>query len=108
MVEQLSADLGDDTALAALEASRPVTLAARGAERVGLELTENFAMTPAASVSGFYFAHREARYFAVGKIGRDQVLDYQQRKQMPLPAVERWLAPILAYEPEEALVTSRT
>jgi len=73
-----------------------------GATRAGIELTENFAMTPAASVSGYYFAHPEARYFSVGRIGRDQVLDYQRRKDLPLPVVERWLAPILAYEPEEA------
>jgi 5-methyltetrahydrofolate--homocysteine methyltransferase len=74
------------------------------AERAGMELTENFAMTPAASVSGFYFAHPEAKYFSVGRVGRDQVADYQQRKGLPLPVVERWLAPNLAYEPEEALV----
>jgi 5-methyltetrahydrofolate--homocysteine methyltransferase len=72
-----------------------------GAARAGIELTENFAMTPAASVSGLYFAHPEARYFAVGKIGRDQVLDVAARKQMPVAVVERWLAPNLAYEPEE-------
>jgi 5-methyltetrahydrofolate--homocysteine methyltransferase len=77
-----------------------------GAERAGMELTENFAMTPAASVSGLYFAHPESKYFSVGKIGRDQVFDYHQRKDMPLPLVERWLAPNLAYEPDEALVAS--
>jgi 5-methyltetrahydrofolate--homocysteine methyltransferase len=77
-----------------------------GAERAGIELTENFAMTPAASVSGLYFAHPEAKYFSVGKIGRDQVFDYHQRKDMPLPLVERWLAPNLAYEPEVVLVAS--
>jgi 5-methyltetrahydrofolate--homocysteine methyltransferase len=75
-----------------------------GAERAGIELTENFAMTPAASVSGLYFAHPEAKYFSVGKIGRDQVFDYHQRKDMALPLVERWLAPNLAYEPEGVLV----
>ncbi len=63
--------------------------------RVGIRLTETFAMYPAASVSGFYFAHPQAKYFAVGKIGRDQVLDYQARKQMPLAELERWLAPNL-------------
>ena len=72
------------------------------AERAGIELTESFAMLPAASVSGFYFAHPQARYFAVGKIGKDQAGDYAKRKGMPLAAVERWLAPILGYEPEEA------
>ena len=70
------------------------------AERnVGVRLTENFAMYPAASVSGLYFSHPESRYFAVGKIGRDQVLDYQQRKGMELSAIERWLAPNLNYDP---------
>ncbi len=71
-----------------------------GAERAGIHLTENFAMTPAASVSGFYLAHPEARYFAVGKIGKDQALDYRERKNAPMPVVERWLAPALGYEPE--------
>ncbi|MGH9355299.1 MAG: methionine synthase [Terriglobia bacterium] len=73
------------------------------AEDAGIQLTENFAMFPAASVCGFYFAHPDARYFAVGKIGRDQVLDYQRRKGMDLPTIERWLAPALAYEPQESL-----
>ncbi|HUI43650.1 MAG TPA: methionine synthase [Terriglobia bacterium] len=72
-----------------------------GAEkRAGIKLTESFAMYPAASVSGFYFAHPEARYFAVGKIGRDQVLDYSRRKGMDLKTMERWLAPNLNYDPE--------
>jgi 5-methyltetrahydrofolate--homocysteine methyltransferase len=70
------------------------------AETSGIQLTENFAMTPAASVSGFYFAHRDARYFAVGKIGRDQVSDYAARKGMTIAEVERWLSPNLAYEPD--------
>ncbi len=65
----------------------------------GIALTESFAMWPAASVSGLYFAHPETKYFAVGKIGRDQVLDYQVRKGMPLSALERWLGPNLNYEP---------
>jgi len=73
-----------------------------GADRIAMNLTETFAMTPAASVSGMYFGHPESHYFAVGKIGRDQVADYQRRKNLPLAAVERWLAPILAYEPEPA------
>ena len=71
-----------------------------GAQSIGITLTETFAMMPAASVSGFYFGHPDSHYFAVGKIGRDQVFDYHGRKEMPLAAVERWLAPILAYEPE--------
>ena len=65
----------------------------------GITLTESFAMWPAASVSGFYFAHPDAKYFAVGKIGKDQVLDYQRRKGMPLSALERWLGPNLNYDP---------
>ncbi|MDX5299811.1 MAG: methionine synthase, partial [Gammaproteobacteria bacterium] len=66
-----------------------------------IELTEHFAMFPAAAVSGWYFAHPEARYFAVGRIGRDQVEDYARRKGMSIRDVERWMAPSLAYEPEE-------
>jgi 5-methyltetrahydrofolate--homocysteine methyltransferase len=64
-----------------------------------IRLTETLAMIPAASVCGFYFAHPESRYFAVGKIGRDQVLDYQQRKGMDLESLERWLGPNLNYTP---------
>ena len=65
----------------------------------GMTLTESFAMLPTAAVSGFYFSHPEARYFAVGKIDRDQAQDYARRKSMPLETVERWLAPVLSYEP---------
>ena len=64
-----------------------------------ITLTESYAMLPTASVSGFYFAHPEAKYFAVGKIGKDQVEDYARRKEMDLPTVERWLSPNLNYEP---------
>jgi 5-methyltetrahydrofolate--homocysteine methyltransferase len=86
---------------AAPDHSEKATLfALLGAEHAGIELTENFAMTPAASVSGLYFAHPQSKYFAVGRIGRDQVADYHVRKDMPLALVERWLAPALAYEPE--------
>ena len=67
-------------------------------EATGITLTESFAMHPASSVSGFYFAHPEARYFAVDMISRDQVEDYAARKGMPLAEVERWLAPNLAYD----------
>ena len=73
-----------------------------GEDHVGIQLTETFAMRPAASVCGFYFAHPQARYFALGKIGRDQVLDYHRRKGMDLRAVERWLAPNLDYDPADA------
>ncbi|MEK6787288.1 MAG: methionine synthase [Nitrospirota bacterium] len=65
----------------------------------GITLTESYAMLPTASVSGFYFAHPEAKYFAVGKIGKDQVEDYARRKGMDLRTVERWLSPNLNYEP---------
>ncbi len=69
------------------------------AESVGLSLTENAAMWPAASVSGLYFMHDEARYFSVGRIGEDQIADYSRRKGMALSDVERWLTSQLAYEP---------
>jgi 5-methyltetrahydrofolate--homocysteine methyltransferase len=65
----------------------------------GIALTESFAMYPAASVCGLYFAHPESRYFAVSSIGKDQVESYAARKGMKVPEVERWLAPILGYEP---------
>jgi 5-methyltetrahydrofolate--homocysteine methyltransferase len=67
-------------------------------EAAGIRLTESYAMWPAASVSGLYFSHPEARYFAVDLITRDQVEDYARRKGMPVAEVERWLAPNLAYE----------
>jgi 5-methyltetrahydrofolate--homocysteine methyltransferase len=73
-------------------------------QNAGIRLTENFAMYPASSVSGFYFAHPEAKYFGVGRLGRDQVMDYARRKGLPLHEVERWLAPNLGYEPEGAAV----
>ncbi len=63
----------------------------------GIKLTESYAMMPAASVSGLYFAHPEARYFAVDRITRDQVESYAQRKGMSIQEMERWLAPILGY-----------
>ena len=66
---------------------------------IGMNLTESCAMTPAASVSGLYFAHPDARYFSVGRIDLDQVEDYAHRKGMDLKAVERWLQPNLAYDP---------
>ncbi len=66
----------------------------------GITLTESYAMLPAASVSGLYFAHPEAKYFAVGRIGRDQVEDYARRKGMDIRTMERWLAPNLNYEPK--------
>jgi 5-methyltetrahydrofolate--homocysteine methyltransferase len=68
------------------------------AGRAGLELTEHFAMIPSASVSGLYFGHPQARYFSVGRIGRDQVDDYARRKGLEISQTERWLRPNLAYE----------
>jgi 5-methyltetrahydrofolate--homocysteine methyltransferase len=62
-----------------------------------IALTDAFAMQPAAAVSGFYLAHPQARYFAVGKIERDQASDYAHRKGMDLAQAERWLAPVLNY-----------
>lgn len=64
-------------------------------------LTESYAMYPASSVSGLYFSHPQANYFNVGKINKDQAEDYAKRKNMPLEEIERWLMPILAYEPTE-------
>jgi 5-methyltetrahydrofolate--homocysteine methyltransferase len=66
---------------------------------VGMQLTESLAMLPGSSVSGMYFSHPEAEYFGVGRIDRDQVADYAARKGMQLRDAERWLAPILAYDP---------
>ena len=70
-------------------------------ELVGADLTEHFAMTPASSVSGFYFAHPDARYFGLGRIGKDQVQSYAQRKGWSVQEAERWLAPSLNYEPAQ-------
>ncbi|MEP6812147.1 MAG: vitamin B12 dependent-methionine synthase activation domain-containing protein, partial [Actinomycetota bacterium] len=70
-----------------------------GAEQVGITLTESYAMFPGASVSGIYLGHPQARYFSVGRVGRDQVEDYAARKGLPFVEVERWLRPNLAYEP---------
>ncbi len=67
--------------------------------RVGVSLTESYAMAPAATVAGYYFWHPVSRYFGVGKIGRDQVEDYARRKGMVVEDAERWLAPSLAYTP---------
>jgi 5-methyltetrahydrofolate--homocysteine methyltransferase len=75
-----------------------------GAERTGLSLTESCAMFPAASVSGLYFAHPQAKYFNVGRIGRDQLEDYARRKRMDVTEAERWLGSNLAYEPSLAPV----
>ncbi len=69
-------------------------------QSAGIHLTENFAMWPGSSVSGLYFSHPESKYFAVGKLGLDQVADYARRKDLPPAEVERWLGPYLSYDPK--------
>ena len=71
-----------------------------GTDAIGIDLTESFAMTPAAAVSGLIFAHPAARYFTVGRIAKDQITDYAARRGVPVPEVERWLRPNLAYDPD--------
>ncbi|MFN3848322.1 MAG: methionine synthase [Spirosomataceae bacterium] len=66
-------------------------------ERIGIKITESFAMYPASSVSGWYFSHPESKYFTIGKIAKDQVEDYAKRKGMTLDEAEKWLAPVLNY-----------
>jgi 5-methyltetrahydrofolate--homocysteine methyltransferase len=80
-------------------AEKRTLLALLEAERAGIALTESYATMPAASVSGLYFGHPQARYFSVGRIGRDQVADYAERKGIDVAEAERWLRPNLAYEP---------
>jgi 5-methyltetrahydrofolate--homocysteine methyltransferase len=70
-----------------------------GGERIGVKLTESFAMWPGASVCGLYFSHPESHYFGVGKIERDQIEDYAARKGWTVEEAERWLAPVLNYDP---------
>jgi 5-methyltetrahydrofolate--homocysteine methyltransferase len=77
-----------------------------GEKNIGVKLTESFAMWPGASVSGLYFSHPESYYFGVGKIERDQVEDYARRKGMTLNEMERWLAPVLNYDPLVAVRTA--
>jgi len=72
-----------------------------GAGRIGMTLTETYSMFPAAAVSGLYFAHPDSKYFAVGKVGRDQVADYAGRKGLPVGETERWLTPNLGYERDQ-------
>jgi len=69
--------------------------------RLGVKLTESFAMWPGSSVAGLYLAHPQAYYFGVAKVERDQVEDYAQRNGMAIGEVERWLAPVLNYEPAD-------
>jgi 5-methyltetrahydrofolate--homocysteine methyltransferase len=69
---------------------------------IGLQLTESYAMFPTAAVSGFYYAHPEARYFSVGNVGRDQVRSMAERKGISISELEKWLAPNLGYDPAAA------
>jgi 5-methyltetrahydrofolate--homocysteine methyltransferase len=78
---------------------KPMLFQLLGAQTAtGIQLTENFAMIPASSVCGFYFSHPEAKYFWLGKIARDQVIDYARRKNMAVEEMEKWLRPNLGYE----------
>ncbi len=77
-------------------------------KNAGMQLTESFAMLPASAVSGFYFSHPDSTYFAVGKVGRDQVEDCARRKGMSVEEAERWLAPNLAYEPADIIASPST
>ncbi|QCU89301.1 methionine synthase [Thiomicrorhabdus sediminis] len=70
-------------------------------EAIGLDLTESYAMTPTAAVSGVYFSHPESKYFGIGSVGRDQVEDYAKRKGWSVEEAEKWLAPNLGYDPED-------
>jgi len=72
-------------------------------EQTGIQLTENFAMYPASSVSGYYFSHPESKYFGLGKIEKDQVEDYAIRKGLSLEETEKWLRPNLSYDPDIVL-----
>jgi 5-methyltetrahydrofolate--homocysteine methyltransferase len=69
-------------------------------EHIGMKLTDHFAMYPASSVSGWYFSHPDSKYFGLGQISKDQVIDYARRKSMTVEEAERWMAPILNYEPD--------
>jgi 5-methyltetrahydrofolate--homocysteine methyltransferase len=75
-------------------------------QNTGIRLTENYAMWPGSSVSGLYFAHPESKYFAVGKLDRDQVADYHRRKGTAMQEVERWLGPYLNYDPAAPAATA--
>ena len=75
-------------------------------DKLSISLTESMAMLPASSVSGYYLAHPESKYFGLGKIGPDQVADYAERKGMSLEDAERWLAPNLNYDPAQTPITA--
>jgi 5-methyltetrahydrofolate--homocysteine methyltransferase len=72
-------------------------------KNAGIQITENFAMWPGSSVSGLYFAHPESKYFAVGKLGKDQVEDLSRRKSKSVSEMERWLGPWLNYDPAKSV-----
>jgi 5-methyltetrahydrofolate--homocysteine methyltransferase len=80
-------------------AKGPLFKVLEAARNASMELTDSYAMLPASSVAGFYLSHPQARYFAVGRINRDQVEDYARRSGIDVALAERWLAPLLAYEP---------
>ncbi len=69
-----------------------------GEQATGITLTESLAMYPASSICGWYFAHPQSQYFGLGKIQKDQVVDYANRKNMPVEEIERWLRPVLEYD----------
>src|SRR5690606_7047661 len=69
-----------------------------GADKAGIQLTDSYAMYPASSVSGFYFANENAKYFGLGKIAKDQVTEYASLKNMTVEEIERWLSPVLSYD----------
>ena len=69
-------------------------------KNTGIEITESFAMYPTAAVSGWYFSHPNSRYFGLGKINKDQIINYAHRKSMDQKQIERWLAPNLGYDPD--------
>jgi 5-methyltetrahydrofolate--homocysteine methyltransferase len=71
-------------------------------ENTGITLTESFAMYPTAAISGWYFSHPDSRYFGLGKINRDQIKNYAQRKGLELKTIEKWLSPNLGYTPENS------
>ncbi len=79
---------------------KPLHFELLGAQDIGCALTDHMAMTPAASISGFYFAHPESKYFGVGRIDKDQIEDYAGRAELSVADAERWLAPWLAYDPD--------
>jgi 5-methyltetrahydrofolate--homocysteine methyltransferase len=76
---------------------RPLWKLLEPEKRIGIKITESFAMWPAAAVSGWYFSHPKARYFGTGKIQKDQVEDYAKRKGWTLEEAEKWLGPVLGY-----------